>query len=103
MHEFACPGGVITKTASSWGYWKRDAVRARASRDLIWWWRPDRRAAGVRIIDFGSFQYETRKGERGEEEAGLITVRKCSSSRTDDHDYNFKMKPAREWLRTATN
>ena len=53
-----------------------------------------------RIIDYGKFQYEAKKkaGEAKKKQV-VITVKEVKfRPGTDDHDYNFKMKHAREWL-----
>ncbi len=53
-----------------------------------------------RIIDFGKFQYETKKkANEAKKKQVVITVKEVKfRPGTDDHDYNFKMKHAREWL-----
>jgi translation initiation factor IF-3 len=53
-----------------------------------------------RIIDYGKFQYEAKKkaGEAKKKQV-IITVKEVKfRPGTDDHDYNFKMKHARDWL-----
>jgi translation initiation factor IF-3 len=53
-----------------------------------------------RIIDFGKFQYEAKKkANEAKKKQVIITVKEVKfRPGTDDHDYNFKMKHAREWL-----
>ncbi len=53
-----------------------------------------------RIIDFGKFQYETKKkANEAKKKQVIITVKEVKfRPGTDDHDYNFKMKHARDWL-----
>ena len=53
-----------------------------------------------RIIDFGKFQYEAKKkANEAKKKQVVITVKEVKfRPGTDDHDYNFKMKHAREWL-----
>ena len=53
-----------------------------------------------RIIDFGKFQYETKKkANEAKKKQVTITVKEVKfRPGTDDHDYNFKMKHARDWL-----
>ena len=53
-----------------------------------------------RIIDFGKFQYEQKKKANEAKKKQVVIVVKEVKFRpgTDDHDYNFKMKHAREWL-----
>jgi translation initiation factor IF-3 len=53
-----------------------------------------------RIIDFGKFQYEAKKkaGEAKKKQV-TITVKEVKfRPGTDDHDYDYRMKHAREWL-----
>jgi translation initiation factor IF-3 len=53
-----------------------------------------------RIIDFGKFTYEQKKkaGEAKKKQV-IITVKEVKfRPGTDDHDYDFKMKHARQWL-----
>ncbi|MFN2597380.1 MAG: translation initiation factor IF-3 [Pyrinomonadaceae bacterium] len=53
-----------------------------------------------RIIDFGKFQYEAKKKANEAKKKQVVIVVKEVKFRpgTDDHDYNFKMKHARDWL-----
>ena len=53
-----------------------------------------------RIIDFGKFQYETKKkANEAKKKQVTITVKEVKfRPGTDDHDYNFKMRHARQWL-----
>jgi translation initiation factor IF-3 len=53
-----------------------------------------------RIIDFGKFQYETKKkANEAKKKQVIITVKEVKfRPGTDDHDYNFKMRHARQWL-----
>jgi translation initiation factor IF-3 len=53
-----------------------------------------------RIIDYGKFQYEAKKkaGEAKKKQV-IITVKEVKfRPGTDDHDYDYRMKHAREWL-----
>ena len=53
-----------------------------------------------RIIDYGKFQYEAKKkaGEAKKKQV-VITVKEVKfRPGTDEHDYNYRMKHAREWL-----
>jgi translation initiation factor IF-3 len=53
-----------------------------------------------RIIDYGKFQYEAKKkaGEAKKKQV-IIQVKEVKfRPGTDDHDYDFKMKHARQWL-----
>jgi translation initiation factor IF-3 len=53
-----------------------------------------------RIIDYGKFQYEAKKkANEAKKKQVTITVKEVKfRPGTDDHDYNFKMKHARDWL-----
>jgi translation initiation factor IF-3 len=53
-----------------------------------------------RIIDYGKFQYEAKKKANEAKKKQVIIVVKEVKFRpgTDEHDYQFKMKHARQWL-----
>jgi translation initiation factor IF-3 len=53
-----------------------------------------------RIIDFGKFQYEAKKkANEAKKKQVTITVKEVKfRPGTDDHDYDYRMKHAREWL-----
>ena len=53
-----------------------------------------------RIIDFGKFQYEAKKkANEAKKKQVTITVKEVKfRPGTDDHDYGYRMKHAREWL-----
>jgi translation initiation factor IF-3 len=53
-----------------------------------------------RIIDFGKFTYEQKKkASEAKKKQVVITVKEVKfRPGTDEHDYNFKMKHARQWL-----
>ncbi len=53
-----------------------------------------------RIIDFGKFTYEQKKkASEAKKKQVIITVKEVKfRPGTDDHDYNFKVKHARDWL-----
>ncbi|MFL6228857.1 MAG: translation initiation factor IF-3 [Pyrinomonadaceae bacterium] len=53
-----------------------------------------------RIIDFGKFQYEAKKKANEQKKKQVIITVKEVKFRpgTDEHDYNFKMKHARDFL-----
>lgn len=53
-----------------------------------------------RIIDFGKFTYEQKKkASEAKKKQVIITVKEVKfRPGTDDHDYNFKAKHARDWL-----
>ena len=53
-----------------------------------------------RIIDYGKFTYEQKKkASEAKKKQVIITVKEVKfRPGTDEHDYNFKMKHARQWL-----
>jgi translation initiation factor IF-3 len=53
-----------------------------------------------RIIDFGKFQYEAKKkANEAKKKQVVITVKEVKfRPGTDDHDYEYRMQHAREWL-----
>ena len=53
-----------------------------------------------RIIDFGKYQYEAKKkANEAKKKQVTITVKEVKfRPGTDDHDYDYRMKHAREWL-----
>jgi len=53
-----------------------------------------------RIIDFGKFQYEAKKkANEAKKKQVTITVKEVKfRPGTDDHDYDYRMKHAHEWL-----
>lgn len=53
-----------------------------------------------RIIDFGKFQYEAKKkANEAKKKQVIITVKEVKfRPGTDDHDYEYRMQHAREWL-----
>jgi translation initiation factor IF-3 len=79
----------------------RDAIRAAREKglDLV------EVAANAdppvcRIIDFGKYQYEAKKkANEAKKKQVTITVKEVKfRPGTDDHDYDYRMKHAREWL-----
>jgi translation initiation factor IF-3 len=53
-----------------------------------------------KIIDFGKFQYEAKKkANEAKKKQVVITVKEVKfRPGTDEHDYSYRMKRAREWL-----
>ena len=79
----------------------RDAVRRAREQgmDLVEV-APNADPPVCRIIDYGKFQYENKKkANEAKKKQVIITVKEVKfRPGTDDHDYNFKMKHARQWL-----
>lgn len=79
----------------------REAVRRAREQGLdLVEVAPNAEPPVCRIIDFGKFQYEAKKkANEAKKKQVIITVKEVKfRPGTDDHDYNFKMKHAREWL-----
>lgn len=53
-----------------------------------------------KIIDYGKFQYESKKkAHEAKKKQVIITVKEVKfRPGTDDHDYDYRVKHAREWL-----
>jgi len=79
----------------------RDAVRAAREKGLdLVEVAPNADPPVCRIIDFGKFQYEAKKkANEAKKKQVTITVKEVKfRPGTDDHDYEYRMKHAREWL-----
>jgi translation initiation factor IF-3 len=79
----------------------RDAVRTARQRGLdLVEVAPGADPPVCRIIDFGKFQYEAKKkaNEAKKKQAIIIVKEVKFRPGTDDHDYGYRMKRAREWL-----
>jgi len=79
----------------------RDAVRAAREKGLdLVEVAPTADPPVCRIIDFGKFQYEAKKkANEAKKKQVTITVKEVKfRPGTDDHDYSYRMKHAREWL-----
>ena len=79
----------------------RDAVRLARERgmDLVEV-APNAEPPVCKIIDFGKFQYEAKKkANEAKKKQVVITVKEVKfRPGTDEHDYSYRMKHAREWL-----
>lgn len=79
----------------------RDAVRRAREQGLdLVEVAPTAEPPVCRIIDYGKFQYEAKKkaGEAKKKQV-IITVKEVKfRPGTDEHDYQFKKKHARDWL-----
>lgn len=79
----------------------RDAVRLARERGLdLVEVAPTAAPPVCRIIDFGKYQYEAKKkANEAKKKQVIITVKEVKfRPGTDEHDYDFKMKHARDWL-----
>ena len=79
----------------------RDAIRRarELGMDLVEV-APNAEPPVCKIIDFGKFQYEAKKkANEAKKKQVTITVKEVKfRPGTDDHDYNYRMKHARQWL-----
>ena len=79
----------------------RDAIREARSRGLdLVEVAPTAQPPVCRIIDYGKYQYEQKKkANEAKKKQATITVKEVKfRPGTDDHDYGYRMKHAREWL-----
>ncbi|MGH9968748.1 MAG: translation initiation factor IF-3 [Pyrinomonadaceae bacterium] len=79
----------------------RDAIRAAREKGLdLVEVAPTADPPVCRIIDFGKFQYEAKKkaNEAKKKQVTIVVKEVKFRPGTDDHDYNYRMKHAREWL-----
>jgi translation initiation factor IF-3 len=79
----------------------QEAIRAARERGLdLVEVAPTAQPPVCRIIDFGKFQYEQKKkANEAKKKQVIITVKEVKfRPGTDDHDYEYRMKHAREWL-----
>src|SRR5213595_2182219 len=79
----------------------REAIRTAREKgmDLVEV-APNAEPPVCRIIDFGKFQYEQKKkANEAKKKQVTITVKEVKfRPGTDDHDYDYRMKHARQWL-----
>ena len=94
---------VITEEGEQLGVMDtRDAVRLARERGLDLVEVAQNADPPVcRIIDYGKFQYEAKKkAVEARKKQVVITVKEVKfRPGTDEHDYQFKMKHSREWLK----
>jgi len=79
----------------------QEAIRAARDRGLdLVEVAPTAQPPVCRIIDFGKFQYEAKKkANEAKKKQVTITVKEVKfRPGTDDHDYDYRMKHARDWL-----
>lgn len=79
----------------------RDAIRAAKEKGLdLVEVAPTADPPVCRIIDFGKYQYEAKKkaNEAKKKQVTIVVKEVKFRPGTDDHDYNYRMKHAREWL-----
>ena len=79
----------------------REAIRAAREKGLdLVEVAPTAEPPVCRIIDFGKFQYEAKKkaNEAKKKQVTIVVKEVKFRPGTDDHDYDYRMKHAREWL-----
>ncbi len=79
----------------------RDAIRRarELGMDLVEI-APNAQPPVCKIIDYGKFQYEAKKrANEAKKKQATVTVKEIKfRPGTDDHDYSYRVKHAREWL-----
>lgn len=79
----------------------RDAIRSAREKgmDLVEV-APNAEPPVCKIIDYGKFQYlNKKKANEAKKKQVVITVKEVKfRPGTDEHDYSYRMKHAREWL-----
>jgi translation initiation factor IF-3 len=93
---------VVTEDGEEFGVMDtRDAIRAARERsmDLVEV-APNAEPPVCKIIDYGKFQYlAKKKANEAKKKQVVITVKEVKfRPGTDEHDYSYRMKRAREWL-----
>jgi translation initiation factor IF-3 len=79
----------------------RDAIRRAREKGLdLVEVAPNAEPPVCRIIDYGKFQYEAKKkANEAKKKQVVITVKEVKfRPGTDAHDYDYRVKHAREWL-----
>jgi translation initiation factor IF-3 len=93
---------VITDEGEQFGVMDtREAIRTARERGLdLVEVSPNADPPVCKIIDFGKFQYETKKkANEAKKKQVVVTVKEIKfRPGTDQHDYDYRMKRAREWL-----
>ena len=92
---------VVTEDGETLGIMDtRDAIREARDRgvDLVEI-APNAKPPVCRLIDYGKFQYEQKKTAHEAKETGHCSGKEIKfRPGTDDHDYGYRMKHARQWL-----
>ena len=93
---------VITDEGEQFGVMDtREAIRTARDRGLdLVEVSPNADPPVCKIIDFGKFQYEAKKkANEAKKKQVVVTVKEVKfRPGTDQHDYSYRMKHAREWL-----
>lgn len=79
----------------------RDAIRTARNQGLdLVEISPNANPPVCKIIDYGKFQYEAKKrANEAKKKQVTVTVKEIKfRPGTDDHDYSYRVKHAREWL-----
>lgn len=93
---------MVTEEGEEFGVMDtRDAIRAARERsmDLVEV-APNAEPPVCKIIDYGKYQYlAKKKANEAKKKQVVITVKEVKfRPGTDEHDYSYRMKRAREWL-----
>lgn len=93
---------VVTEEGEQLGVMDtRDAIRTARSQGLdLVEISPNANPPVCKIIDYGKFQYEAKKrANEAKKKQVTVSVKEIKfRPGTDDHDYDYRVKHAREWL-----
>jgi translation initiation factor IF-3 len=93
---------VVTEDGEQLGVMDtRDAIRTARNQGLdLVEISPNAQPPVCKIIDYGKFQYEAKKrANEAKKKQVTVSVKEIKfRPGTDDHDYNYRVKHAREWL-----
>jgi translation initiation factor IF-3 len=93
---------VVTEEGEQLGVMDtRDAIRTARNQGLdLVEISPNANPPVCKIIDYGKFQYEAKKrANEAKKKQVTVSVKEIKfRPGTDDHDYDYRVKHAREWL-----
>ncbi len=93
---------VVTEEGEQLGVMDtRDAIRTARNQGLdLVEISPNANPPVCKIIDYGKFQYEAKKrANEAKKKQVTVSVKEIKfRPGTDDHDYSYRVKHAREWL-----
>jgi translation initiation factor IF-3 len=93
---------VVTEDGEQLGVMDtRDAIRRAREQGLdLVEVSPNAQPPVCKIIDYGKFQYEAKKrANEAKKKQVTVTVKEIKfRPATDDHDYDYRVKRAREWM-----
>ncbi len=91
---------LIGPNGENWGIVSREeALRKARELDLdLVEVAPNANPPVCRILDFGKFLYQQKRGSRGQSRSKTEVKELRLRPRTSEHDRNIKIRKAREWL-----